>query len=86
MVETRPNIVFATLLVSYFTNNSSHQYTKTIKTIFKYLESLKSQGITYSKKEKLRIEGYLDLDWASDNKVRRSTSKFIFMLNNRSIS
>lgn len=38
MIETRPDIVFATLIVSQFAKNLSHQHTKTIKTILYYIK------------------------------------------------
>lgn len=41
IIETRPNIVFVILLVSYFTKNLSYQYTKVVKTILKYFKKLK---------------------------------------------
>ena len=47
MVETRPDIAFATSLVSRFAKNPSHQHTKAVKTILKYLKGSKHRGITY---------------------------------------
>ncbi len=37
MVDTRPDIAFAKSLVSRFAKNPSHQHTKVVKTILKYL-------------------------------------------------
>lgn len=41
IVETKPNIAFATSLVSRFAKNPSHQYIEAVKTILKYLKRLK---------------------------------------------
>lgn len=42
MVETRPDITFATSLISRFAKNPSHQHTEAaVKTIFKYLKGSK---------------------------------------------
>lgn len=38
MVETRPNIAFATALIAHFAKNPSYQHIKAVKTIFKYLK------------------------------------------------
>lgn len=62
MIETRPNIAFAILLVSLFAKNPSYQYIKVVKTIPKYLKGSKYQDIIYKKKKKLKIKGYLDLN------------------------
>lgn len=72
MVETRPNIAFATSLVSCFAKNPSHQYTKAAKTILKYLKGLKNQRITDEGKEELKIKGYSDSNWAGDKESRKS--------------
>lgn len=34
MVKTRPDIAFTTSVISQFAKNPSHQYSKTVKTIF----------------------------------------------------
>ena len=86
MVETRPDIAFATSLVSRFAKNPSHQHTEAVKTILKYLKGSKHRGITYGGDEELKIEGYSDSDWAGDKDSRKSTSGFIFMLNGGPIS
>ena len=86
MVETRPDIAFATSLVSRFAKNPSHQHTEAVKTILKYLKGSKHRGITYGGDEELKIEGYSDSDWAGDKESRKSKSGFIFMLNGEPIS
>lgn len=86
IVETRPDIVFATSIASCFTKNPGHQHTKAIKTILQYLKGLQERGITYGGQSELLVEGYSDSDWARDNKSRKSISSFIFMLNKGPIS
>lgn len=86
MVETRPNIAFATSIISCFAKNLSHQYIKAIKTILQYLKGSKKQKITYGSQNKLLIEKYSDSDWAEDKKSWNSNSGSIFMLNNDQIS
>lgn len=86
MVETRPDIAFATSLVSSFAKNPSHQHIEAVKTILKYLKGSIHRGITYGGSEELKIEGYSDSDWAGDKESRKSTSGFIIMLNGGPVS
>lgn len=68
MVETRLNIAFATSVANQFTKNLSHQYTKAVKTILQYFKGLKKRGIIYGGQNKLLVEGYSNLDRASNKK------------------
>lgn len=63
MVETKPDIDFATFVISYFTKNPSQQHTKVVITIIRYLKAIKIQCIMYSKKKRgdFIIKGYSDL-------------------------
>lgn len=86
MVETRPDIAFATSVASRFAKNPSHQHTEAVKTILRYMKGSRQQGITYSDQEKLLIEGYFNSDWTGDLEARKSTSGFSFMLNDGPVS
>ncbi len=89
MVETRPDIAFATSVVSRFAKNPSRQHTEAVKTIMRYLKATRTVGITYGNGESsgdLIIKGYSDSDWAGDHATRKSTSGFIFMLNGGPVS
>ena len=86
MVETRPDIAFATSVVSRFAKNPSHQHTEAVKTILRYLKGSRDRGITFGGEKELCIEGYSDSDWAGDKESRKSTSGYIFMLNGGPVS
>lgn len=43
MVETRPNIAYATSLVSRFAKNPSHQHTEAVKIILRYLKGSRGE-------------------------------------------
>ncbi len=86
MVETRPDISFATSVASRFGKNLGHQNTEAVKTILCYLKSSRDRGITYGGQDKLLVEGYSDSDWAKDKDNRKSTSGFIFMLKGGPVS
>ena len=89
MVETRPDIAFATSVMSRFAKNPSRQHTEAVKTIMQYLKATKTVGITYGGNEgggNLTINGYSGSDWAGDHSTRKSTSGFIFVLNGGPVS
>lgn len=86
MLETRPDIAFATSVASRFSRNPSHKHTESVKTIFRYLKGNRDCGITYGGQDKPLIEGYLDSDWAGDKESGKSTSGYIFMLNGGPVS
>ena len=88
MVETRPDIAFAISTVSRFSKNPSHQHTKAVKIIFRYLKDTDKRGITYGEgqNDNLLIKKYSDSDWVGEKDSRKSTSRFIFMLNGGPIS
>lgn len=88
MVETRPDVAFATSVASRFAKNPGHQHMEAVKTILRYLKGSRDRGITYGglDQEDLLVEGYSDSDWAGDKESRRSTSGFIFMLNGGPVS
>lgn len=81
IVETRPDIIFATFIASSFAKNPDHQYTEVVKTILQYLKGSNKQRITYSGQNKQLVEEYSNSDWAGDKKSWKSTFGFIFMLN-----
>ena len=85
MVETRPDIAFATSVTSRYAKNSSHLHIEAVKTELKYLKGSKDQGIVYGEGT-IDIEGYSDSDWAGDKESRKSTSGYIFMLNGGPVS
>lgn len=60
IVETKPNITFATFVVSHLAKNPGYQNTKAVITILQYLKDLNKQEITYGGKSKLLIEGFSD--------------------------
>lgn len=86
IVETRLDITFAISIISQYAKNSSHQHTKAVKTILKYLKGSKHRGIIYSEQEKLFVERYSNLNQAKDLKSQKSTANYIFILNDSSIS
>lgn len=88
MVGTRPDIAFATYIVSRFAKSFSHQYSEAVKTIFQYLKATRKTRITYREEQEddLIIKEYSNSNWAGDHSTKKLMSEYIFMLNRRPIS
>lgn len=48
IIDTRPNIVFASVIARHFANNSFDQLNQAIKAILQYLKNIKEIEIIYS--------------------------------------
>ena len=85
MIETRPDIAFATSVVSRHAKNPGKTHMEAAKHILQYLSATKDRGITFGGGD-MSVQGYSDSDWAGDREDRKSTSGYVFMLNNGPIS
>lgn len=87
MMETWPDITFITSVVSHFAKNPSCQHTKAVKTIMQYLKAIFIFSIIYGGDERdLIIKYFSDSDWAGNQASRKSTSRFVFILNRGPVS
>ena len=86
MIQTRIDIAFAISMVSQFAKNSSSKHFNAINQILRYLAGSPEIGITFRGKKELKLIGYSNSNWAGDHADRKSTSRFIFMLNGGLIS
>lgn len=82
MIETRPNITYAILVVCHFTKNLSYLHSITVKTIFYYWKVIRDIEIIYGGKqgEHLIIREYSHFNWAGNHVTKQSTLGFISML------
>jgi hypothetical protein len=68
-------------------SNPSKLHFRALDYIWKYLNKYPELGLEYTKEtNNLTLKGYTDADWAGDRITRRSTSGYIFQLNNNIIS
>ena len=68
-------------MVSHYQANPGMMHWKAVKRILRYLKVTTDYSLCYQGKE-LRLVGYLDVDWAGDLEEHKSTSGYIFLLNN----
>lgn len=52
IVETRPDIAFATSIIRCFAKNPGNHHNKIVKTILLYLKGLRERGIAYDDQSK----------------------------------
>lgn len=87
LLETRPDIAVGTSAVSRYAKNPSNQHIEAAKTFLRYLSGTKNKVITFGGAGgNLDIIGYSGANWAEDKSDRKSTSGFVFMMNNEPIS
>lgn len=85
MVATRPDIAYAVGAVSRFNTTPQQHHWAAIKRIFRYLRATSDFELQFSSSDPTTI-GYCDSDWAGDRSDRRSTTGYLFTLENGAIS
>jgi transposase InsO family protein len=82
-VKTRPDLSFPTSLVSRYNANPGPQHHDTVSHVFRYLNSEPDKGIKYDRLtdgQELKLDGYVDSDWAGDKDTSLSTTGYVFTL------
>ncbi|CCU76267.1 Gag-Pol polyprotein [Blumeria hordei DH14] len=85
-IQTRPDIAFATGVLSRFLTNPSPQHMKACDRVFRYLAGTINRSIVLGGKGYTALHGYSDSDYAGDISMRRSTSGFVFFLGGGAVS
>nr|KYP60991.1 Retrovirus-related Pol polyprotein from transposon TNT 1-94 [Cajanus cajan] len=80
LTATRPDIMYATSLLSRFMQKPSQIHYGTGKRILRYLQGTRKFGIWYKTMTKSRMIGYTDSDWAGSIDDMKSTSGYAFSL------
>ncbi|XP_019265506.1 PREDICTED: uncharacterized protein LOC109243066 [Nicotiana attenuata] len=76
----RPDIMFATSLLSRFMQSPSHIHLGAAKRVLRYIKGTLACGIKYFKGEELTLIGFCDSDWAGSKDDMKNTSGFVFSL------
>ena len=86
-MNTRPDITFAVNRCARFMANPNDSHFKALDRIWKYLNKYPELGLFYDcSQTNGSVLGYTDADWGGDTTSRKSTSGYIFLLNNNMIS
>lgn len=83
---TRPDILFAVNLLSRFNTNPGPKHWEAVKHVFRYLKGTSKVTLQYTMTGDSKLIGYSDADWASDFDDRRSTSGYVFIMQEGAVS
>ena len=81
---TRPDLAFVTGLLGIYQSNLGIKHWRLVKKVLRYLQGTKCLMLMYRRSDSIHIEGYIDSDYAGDD--RKSTSGYIFTLAEGAIS
>ncbi|KAL7147831.1 hypothetical protein ABFS83_06G135100, partial [Erythranthe nasuta] len=82
---TRPDLAYAVNKLSRFTSNPSEDHWKEITRVLRYLKNTINLGLHYTRYPVV-LEGYSDANWISDTNDSKSTSGYVFMIGEGTIS
>ncbi|XP_062104486.1 secreted RxLR effector protein 161-like [Humulus lupulus] len=82
MISTRPDIAYVVSTLSRFMSNPGEDHWKGLKWLLRYLKTTSDYGLKFEKGgDDLKLEGYVDADYASNRDTRKSMTSYCFMLN-----
>src|SRR5437667_2253262 len=85
-VYSRPDIAFAVSTLSQFNSDPTTTHMQAARHVLRYLLKTANYSITYGNSSDLAIRGYADANWGGDRNDRKSTTGYIFFVNNGAIS
>nr|GFC90492.1 uncharacterized mitochondrial protein AtMg00810-like [Tanacetum cinerariifolium] len=74
LTSSRPNIVHATSLCSWYQAKTTEKHLKEVKMIFHYLRGTINMGVWYTKNFGFKLTGFSDADYAGCKDTFNSTS------------
>ncbi len=77
---TRPDIIYAVILMSQFSANLSPDHIQKALYIVKYIATTLDYKIVYNTKANNKFVAYADADWATDRNTCRSINGYVLML------
>jgi hypothetical protein len=86
LTSTRPDIMYATSLVSRFMESPKDSHWKMEKRILRYVVGTLNFGLWYTKSDSNQLSGYTDSDFVGNLYDRKSTSGHAFHLGSNLIS
>jgi cell pole-organizing protein PopZ len=78
LTATRPDLMYATSLMSRFMNGPTKIHMGAAKRVLRYVQGTLSYGIEYVRNQSTTLIGFCDADWAGSEDDSRSTSGYAF--------
>jgi hypothetical protein len=85
MVCCRPDLAYTMSVLSKYLDKPTREHLRAAKHVLRYLQGTADLTLVYKRRNSGLI-GYTDADWAGDLDERRSTSGYLFTLNDTAIS
>lgn len=87
IVNSRPDVAFSVGFLGRFQQHPTSGRWEQAKRVLRYLRDTQEEKLIYRRENSsnIRLECYVDADWASDINGRKSTGGFIFFLNGKAI-
>ncbi len=85
MLKTRLDIIYSISMINRYVSNLTQSHWQAVKRIFRYLREIYQMKLTFREALKL-FESYINSDWAENQNIKRSTSKYVFNVNSDVIS
>ena len=83
---TRPDISSAVGILSKFMSRPSREHWQGVKRILRYIKGTVDYGLLFTTIDAHPIlSGYSDADWGGDIETRRSTSGYVFQIQNNTV-
>ena len=79
---TKPDLSLSVGIISQFMEEPIYSHCKALKRVLRYIQGTVSLGLFYSKTKDYKLVGYSDSDWCGDIDDRKSTSGYVFFMDN----
>jgi hypothetical protein len=86
LLATRPDLAFSVCLVARYMERPTEIHVAAVKRIMRYLKGTVNYGLVYDRNSSNELVGWSDSDYAGDADDRKSTSGYVFMIGERTIS
>jgi hypothetical protein len=86
LVNTKPNICYAVNVLSQFMSQPRQTHWIAAKHVLRYLQGTVGYGLRYASDVDMRLQGYVDADWAGSIRDRKSTFGCCFTLGSAMVS
>ncbi|KAK9703102.1 hypothetical protein QE152_g29539 [Popillia japonica] len=83
---TRPDITYATCMLSRYSKNPERRHWAAVKRIFRYLRGTTNLKLEFRKDKEQFLEAYSDADWANEYDDRRSITGNVIKFQHGAIS
>ena len=86
MTATRPDLMYVVCLLSRFMSTPTELHLQAAKRVLRYLKGTINLGVFYRKKGDGELKTYTDSDYAGDLDDQKSTSGYVFLLSEGTMS